>query len=128
MRRRTVDGYKRGAKSRGLTFNLTEEELNSYFKDNCLYCDRPPSNVAKVQKCHGEFVYSGLDRVDNALGYSTDNVVPCCAECNYQKGIKDVLDLLDWVERVAPRVVEIRERLTALRKPTQASPARERTR
>ena len=28
----------------------------------------------------------GLDRVDNSRGYQADNVVPCCADCNYMKG------------------------------------------
>lgn len=28
-----------------------------------------------------------LDRVDNELGYSIDNVVPCCADCNRIKGV-----------------------------------------
>lgn len=30
----------------------------------------------------------GLDRIDNRMGYTEDNVVPCCGACNYRRGLK----------------------------------------
>ena len=27
----------------------------------------------------------GIDRVDNTLGYTSNNVVSCCTECNFMK-------------------------------------------
>ena len=34
---------------------------------------------------NGSYVYSGLDRVDNSIGYILENVVPCCVTCNSMK-------------------------------------------
>lgn len=32
------------------------------------------------------FVYNGIDRVDNSVGYVLSNCVPCCSTCNRMKG------------------------------------------
>lgn len=43
-------------------------------------------------KCHYWFLHSlplfgaGLDRIDNSKGYSIDNVLPCCTDCNRIRG------------------------------------------
>jgi hypothetical protein len=44
---------------------------------SCWYCN------ADLTKRRGH----KLDRADNRLGYSVQNVVPCCFECNRAKGI-----------------------------------------
>lgn len=60
----------------------------------CFYCGRKPfrsvnrgDNRAKSdrQKQEGNFIYNGLDRVDNSKGHMMSNVVPCCSDCNYAK-------------------------------------------
>ena len=32
---------------------------------------------------------NGIDRKDNTIGYSFDNCVSCCGDCNYSKGKQD---------------------------------------
>lgn len=65
-------------------------------------------NLIKEQKCHycdGPIFMSayatGLDRIDNKLGYHLDNVLPCCGECNKLRGdrlsvdeTKEIVNLL----------------------------------
>lgn len=32
------------------------------------------------------YTYNGVDRLDSSMGYTPDNCVPCCWECNNMKG------------------------------------------
>jgi hypothetical protein len=66
------NSYKRNAKRRNIEFNLTKEQFTQYWQLPCSYCG---SKVKRV----------GLDRINNNKGYDLDNVVPCCATCNYMK-------------------------------------------
>lgn len=85
-RRLLVARYKRTAKTRGLEFTLTENEINLFFKAPCNYCDKKETNVCKgLGKSSGDYAYVGLDRVDPHLGYVKGNVVSCCWLCNMMK-------------------------------------------
>ena len=64
--------YKAGAKTRNISFNLTIDEFLVYWGADCSYCG---DQIATV----------GIDRVDSSLGYTVDNVVPCCRMCNIIK-------------------------------------------
>lgn len=108
-RNSVVAGYRAGAVRRGLVFDLSDAELDGLFAGPCFYCGAPPGNIAKRAKLLGAFIYSGIDRVNNDVGYLSDNVVSCCAECNLQKSSRNIEALLDWVERVAPNVNRIRQ-------------------
>ena len=57
-------------------FNLTFQQWSSLVLDkSCHYCEGP----LETKGC-------ALDRKDNAVGYSVENCVPCCKECNRIKG------------------------------------------
>ena len=63
-----------------------------YFKDiskkNCFYCGEKPSNYLKDRLNESTIIkYSGIDRIDNDLGYIETNVVPCCKKCNTAKNV-----------------------------------------
>jgi hypothetical protein len=58
---------------------------------NCHYCGIIPSRVNK------EFVYNGLDRIDNSKGHTDENTVPCCTDCNYSKRDRSLDDFKLWV-------------------------------
>jgi hypothetical protein len=45
----------------------------------------PPSNVMNHLNAHAAFIYNGIDRVDNSIGYEMGNVVTCCVVCNLMK-------------------------------------------
>jgi hypothetical protein len=95
-----LDEYKRGASSRGLTWNLDDKDFDKLTSSNCHYCDIEPNQVVKSKYNKGDFVYNGIDRVDNTKGYEPDNCVPCCKVCNRAKDTMTEQEFLDWVGRV----------------------------
>lgn len=95
-----LDEYKRGAFKRNLTWELKEEEFDKLTSNPCHYCGCSPQTVRKSQYNKGDFVYNGIDRVDNTKGYLPDNVVSCCTICNRAKDIMTQGEFLLWIERV----------------------------
>lgn len=83
--RRVIEYYKKNARKRNIAFNLTEQQCLKVMKQNCYYCGREPFNVSNRKNSWGEFIYNGIDRLDNNKPYSMNNVVPCCKDCNYMK-------------------------------------------
>jgi len=73
--------YQRGAKQRSLKWELTEEEFLQFWQRPCFYCTAQISTI-------------GLDRLDNNLGYTMTNVVPCCTSCNFLKGPRGADDFI----------------------------------
>lgn len=92
--------YKRNSLDRGRPFELTEDDFISMSQANCYYCGAKPSNSYNMKGSNGAFKYNGLDRVDNSLGYSVNNCVPCCKMCNVAKSTRSVNDFLTWAHRV----------------------------
>lgn len=81
--------YQRDARKRNHTWDLTLNEFVTHWNSHCSYCNG---------KIHG----IGLDRVDNSIGYTAKNVVPCCKVCNKIKG---AMPLNDWLEAIT-RIVK----------------------
>lgn len=77
-------GYKR---DRGYEFSITYEYFKDIISKNCHYCGSEPSNVKKDKRSFGDRVlkYNGIDRIDNDKGYTEENTVPCCRNCNIAK-------------------------------------------
>lgn len=96
--------YRLSAKNRGLSFELTKEQLLELTALDCHYCGNKPSNIRKGPR--GSHVYNGLDRKDNENGYTLDNVVPCCGICNR---MKLTLGYEDFIEQ-AKRITEFQRR------------------
>lgn len=79
-------GIKLSARNRGLEFSLSENDVKNLSKKNCYYCGCSPYQVIKVRNRFGfDYIYNGIDRVDNSKGYIIKNVVPCCKKCNQAK-------------------------------------------
>ena len=97
---RVFKGYKSSAKDRGYEFQLTEEKAKILFADNCFYCGSSPSNTSKRKNGNGDFIYNGLDRVDNSLGYVENNVVTSCKVCNFAKRTQTLDEFKLWSARV----------------------------
>ena len=67
--------YKHSAKQRHLEFTLTKESFEMETKKDCYLCGKKMSEHHK----------NGLDRFNNSVGYTMENVRPCCRDCNYMK-------------------------------------------
>lgn len=93
-------GYRRGASQRGLSFDLSEEEVASLMGRCCHYCGTPPSRIVHSPTERGRFLCGGIDRVDNSAGYTSDNVVPACTQCNRAKSNTTVEEFLSQAARV----------------------------
>lgn len=71
---------KKRAKTYDREFALLIEDYLAIVKQNCHYCGCEPYHYTKKED--SVFVHNGIDRKDNNQGYTLDNVVPCCGECN----------------------------------------------
>lgn len=95
-----ICSYRTNARNRGLEFNLTREQMINLFSRDCFYCGRPPSNIMNRKTYNGAFMYSGIDRVDSNKGYTIDNVVSCCAECNWSKRKRSYKEFTNWIKKI----------------------------
>lgn len=95
-----LKSYKYGAKKRNHDFLLTDDEFYKLVKMNCHYCGCEPKSIYRGKEIFGEYVYNGLDRIDNNKGYALDNVVPCCRECNFGKGHQSYETFNAWIDRL----------------------------
>lgn len=78
--------YKISAKTRNLEFNLTHEQFRFLTKQNCHYCNIEPKQTQIHRPIKSPpYVYNGVDRKNNNIGYHYENCVPCCVICNGAK-------------------------------------------
>lgn len=98
--------YRDAAKKRGYEFSLSFEEFSSYIFKNCYYCGSSPKNIFKRSLKPGSkniqdyFLYNGIDRKNNEIGYIIDNCVTCCKECNSMKMDRNIDEFLQLVSKI----------------------------
>jgi len=68
--------YSARANKKNIPFHIHSGQFRDLIKQDCYICGK--SAIAGVHQ-------TGIDRFDNTLGYITENVRPCCRECNYMK-------------------------------------------
>lgn len=74
----------------GKAWELSKEKFRELVKSPCFYCGGFPSgsltlHYGRVRQPDYTFIYNGIDRVYNFLGYIEENCVPCCFRCNSLK-------------------------------------------
>lgn len=94
--------YKRGAAIRGVEWALSDEDTKKLFNGNCFYCGSVPSNNYKTT--YYNMKYSGIDRIDNTLGYTVSNTVSCCKICNHAKHTMSQNNFIDWILMAAKHI------------------------
>lgn len=92
--------YKRRAKLKGVSFILDLQEFKKLTKGNCYYCNIEPKQVINIKSCNGEYIYNGIDRVDNNIGYILSNCVSCCKICNRMKMEHNIKDFLNYIKNI----------------------------
>ena len=108
-----LQGYKSGARNRGLVWEPSLNEFVKIASQPCTFCGLPPkdwecvSNAPSVQKDSPNILpedylikISGVDRLDNSKGYTLENSVPCCVYCNRAKSDLSFEDFKSHVERM----------------------------
>jgi 5-methylcytosine-specific restriction endonuclease McrA len=107
IRNYLVKTCKRGAESRGIPFELTDDEVWALSDAPCAYCGAEPalrsfSNPASYKYSTGvtktEFRANGIDRIDTSGPYRADNCRTACWVCNRAKAYRTEADFLDWLE------------------------------
>jgi len=93
------------AKRRGLVWELSREKWSEIVAKPCLYCGAINSNRIKGRKRHdgiitNDFLYNGVDRYNNTIGYTEGNSVPCCKLCNRMKNDKTFEQFIDHVKSI----------------------------
>ena len=85
---RLYSDYKRSARRRGKFFRLLPLEFYDLTQGNCHYCGISPQQVKEYRIRLNElpFIYNGIDRMNNFVGYEVINCVSCCWKCNRAKG------------------------------------------
>lgn len=91
--------YKRQARERKFSFDLTQDQFQVLISSPCEYCSDIESNLLRQHDV--EWLYNGIDRVDSSLGYSSENCVPCCKHCNRMKLDMTLSDFSKRVLRLA---------------------------
>jgi hypothetical protein len=91
---RMIRVYRKNALALGREFLLTDDQFVSISKEKCHYCGADP-----IENAYG-VVSNGLDRVNSSIGYSIDNVVPCCKICNVMKNKLSVDDFLKHISSI----------------------------
>lgn len=75
-------------RSRKYKFELTFDEFEKmYWGKNCVYCGDTLKTI-------------GVDRIDNAKGYSVNNCLPCCEVCNKMKLTMSLPEWLNHMEKI----------------------------
>ncbi len=97
---KVLTDYKRHAKIKNINFDLSEDEFIFLTKQNCHYCGCEPSQISNKIDSNGEYIYNGIDRVNQDEGYTIDNCVSCCSECNYMKNTQSQDGFLSMVKRI----------------------------
>lgn len=91
---------KAQAIERGYEWALSKEQVLVLMQQPCHYCGALPSNISRGSEYNGEYIYNGIDRVDNTQGYIEKNVVSSCRRCNVAKHTQTIEEFCRWITRV----------------------------
>lgn len=86
------------SKRRKLEWEISLEDFEMLCPLPCYYCNNKLEDRTKSTYC-------ALDRKDNSKGYCLDNILPCCATCNYLRG--DILTV-DETLKLVSLLIELR--------------------
>lgn len=92
---RRFSEYKRDAKKKNRSFEITFEQFMTFWQKPCIYGG-----------CSIETI--GLDRIDSSLGYIISNIAPCCKTHNSMKSNLTQEEFLLMCRKVVDSTLEKR--------------------
>jgi len=97
--RSVFNNYRTSATRREKSWELSYDFFLEEIVKPCTYCGRDRTGYFNPTNDWEErFEYTGLDRVDSSMGYSIENVVPCCKACNRAKSDMTMEEFNFWIE------------------------------
>lgn len=79
------------ARKKELEFVLTKEEYISITQQSCFYCGGWNDEKYK---------FTGVDRIDNSIGYLLSNCIAACSKCNFMKRNMEIHDFLEHIRQI----------------------------
>jgi hypothetical protein len=108
-----MQGYKNGAKKRGFDWSLSYEDFVRISTKPCVYCGSEPkkwdcmTNSPSLRKDSPnvnpgdyEIYFTGIDRYNSKLGYTVENSVPCCKNCNRAKSDMSFDEFKEHIKKI----------------------------
>lgn len=108
-----LQGYKNGAKKRNYCWELSTLDFIKIASQDCYFCGEPAkewecfSNAPSIRKDSPNsdkdlyvIKITGIDRLNNKIGYTLENCVPCCVYCNRAKSDLSLDDFIARTERL----------------------------
>lgn len=92
--------YKRHAEDSRREFAISLEEFLVITALPCFYCGASPHRRNRKGSL---FIYNGIDRVNNSVGYIKENCVACCLFCNWMKGRISQIEFLERCRNIAAK-------------------------
>lgn len=105
VKRQIILQYKRHAKTRGIDYNISEQDFINLLTLPCFYCGQIPNNIKRTKNDKDGFVYSGVDRFNSTIGYNINNCVPCCKVCNFAKSNMSIDEFHKWALRIGQKAM-----------------------
>ena len=99
-----LNSYKQRARNKNIKFELNKELFLDLTSKNCYYCNSSPANSLRGRsdrKQNGNYIYNGIDRVNNNIGYISSNCVTCCEICNKAKRNMSKKEFITWAKKLA---------------------------
>lgn len=96
-----LNDFKKKAKERNLSWQLTYQQFVDMITKECHYCTAPPSSKRfRRMPWNSKVPINGIDRKNNMVGYEIDNCVPCCGICNRAKSSMSYEDFIMYINRI----------------------------
>lgn len=78
---------------------MNKAQFKEIISRKCFYCDGEPKDFFKRENDNGKYLYNGIDRKINHLGYTVNNSLPCCRICNRAKSDMNYDDFVIYISK-----------------------------
>ena len=95
--------YKSNARKRDTSFDLTYAQFETLVDGECYFCGDTGGNTLR-KRSYNDYSYTGIDRVDNSVGYLPSNCISCCSWCNRAKNNGTLANFVDKCKRITSRI------------------------
>ena len=95
--------YKSNARKRGISFDLSYIQFETLVDSECYFCGDAGGNTLR-KRSYNDYRYTGIDRVDNSVGYLPSNCISCCSWCNRAKNNGTLVNFVDKCKKITSRI------------------------